>query len=36
MRVDAKGKAVDFSTLQCVAGVILMSLVPGKDTSFML
>lgn len=36
MRVDAKGKAVDFSALQCVAGVILMSLVPGKDTSFML
>lgn len=34
--VDAKGKVVDFPTLQCVAGVILVSLVPGQDASFML
>lgn len=36
IRTDAKRKAVDFSTLQCVAGVILVNLVPGQNASFML
>lgn len=34
--IDVKGKVVDFPTFQCVAGVILMSLVPGHNASFML
>lgn len=33
---DAERKAVDFSTLHCVAGVVLVSLVPGQNASFML
>lgn len=36
VRRDAKGKVVDFSALQRVAGVVLVSLVPGQDASFML
>lgn len=36
VRADAEGKVVDFSTLQCVAGVVLVSLVPGQDAPFML
>lgn len=36
VRADAKGKVVDLSTLQCVAGFILVSLVPRQDASFML
>lgn len=33
---DAKRKVVDFSALQCVAGVILVNLVPGENASFVL
>lgn len=36
VRADAKGKVVDFSALQRVAAVILVSLVPRQDASFML
>lgn len=36
VRTDAEGEAVDLSALQCVAGVVLVSLVPGQDASLLL
>lgn len=36
VRADAKGKVVDLSALQCVAGVVLVSFVPRQDASFVL
>lgn len=33
---DVEGEVVDLAALQCVAGVVLVGLVPGQDASFML
>ena len=33
---DAEGKVVDFPALQRVAGVVLVSLVPGEDAPFVI